>query len=426
MLTISSVLSVRSWSQNPAQIELGKKLFKETRFSTTKGDLPASCSTCHLFNEDPQGLRAFADFFNRSWFSYRTESPQRFMLRNAPGLFDLQNLKQLHYDGEFASLEALVKGTFSGRPMGWLASEENEALTNIQKIVVNDPDYIAGFKKAYQTDLKSRSRDEVVDDVARAVTDFLRTIKSNFNSPYDEFIKLNKLESQPLPNESAAQFSARLLDKISALEKTKSLQLTKQFNQTALSGFKIFFNPKQGNCAECHAPPLFTDQKFHNLGISQIEYDQVHGEGRFAALNIPDAMKAQRPTAAFRQYPTASKANEVDLGYWNFVNLKTSPMRRENEADNEFLQRMIGAMKTPTLRHLNFTFPYMHNGAYTSLEAALQELLKVSEMARAEKIRAADEALKSIHIKSEDIVPLVIFLNSLNEELKQSYQNAKK
>jgi cytochrome c peroxidase len=338
------------------------------------------------------------------------------MLRNAPGLFDLQNYKRFHYDGEFSSLEDLVKGTFSGRPMGWLPGEENEAFANIQKVVVNDPGYVASFKQAYQTDLNSRSRDEVVNDVARAVTDFLRTIKSNFNSPYDEFVKLNKLESQPQPNESAANFSANLLEKITTLEKSKSLQLSKNFNEAALLGLKIFFNPKQGNCAECHAPPLFTDQKFHNLGISQIEYDQVHGEGAFAALKIPDAANALRPTNTFRQYPTRGKPNEVDLGYWNFANLKTSPMRDEKEDDNDFLRRMIGAMKTPPLRHLAFTFPYMHNGAYTSLEATLQELLKVSDMARAGKIRAADEALKTINLKSEDIAPLVMFLNSLNEE----------
>ena len=410
--------TVRIWSQNPAQIKLGEKLFKDVRFSTTKGDLPASCSTCHMFNEDPQGLRAFADFFNRSWFSYRTESPQRFMLRNAPGLFDLQNYKQFHYDGEFDSLEALVKGTFSGRPMGWLPGEENEAFAQIQKVVVNDPDYVAAFKTAYQSDLKLRSRDEIVKDTARAVADFLRTINSKMNSPYDEFIKLNQLESQPQPNESAAQFSARIFEKITILEKEKSLKLSKQFNETALTGLKIFFNPKQGNCAECHAPPLFTDQKFHNLGISQIEYDQVHGEGKFAALNIPDAANALRPTAAFRQYPTKAKPNEVDLGYWNFANVKTSPMRAANESDNEFLNRMIGAMKTPTLRHLNFTSPYLHNGAYTSLEATMIELLRVSEMARIGKIRAADEKLKTIYLQETDIVPLVSFLNSLTENLK--------
>ena len=70
-------------SANPTarQISLGLRLFGETRFSTPKGDLPASCVTCHLFDEDPQGLRAYTDFFNRSWFSHRTQDPRRLHAR---------------------------------------------------------------------------------------------------------------------------------------------------------------------------------------------------------------------------------------------------------------------------------------------------------------------------------------------------------
>src|SRR5262245_17496807 len=52
-------------------IVLGERLFRDERFSTPNGDLPASCSHCHLLDEDPQGLRAYADFFNRSWVSSR-------------------------------------------------------------------------------------------------------------------------------------------------------------------------------------------------------------------------------------------------------------------------------------------------------------------------------------------------------------------
>ena len=81
------------WSQQskvtPSQARLGERLFRDTRFSAPQGDLPAKCADCHLFNEDPQGLRPFADFFNRSWISYRTQNPQRFELRNSPALFDV-------------------------------------------------------------------------------------------------------------------------------------------------------------------------------------------------------------------------------------------------------------------------------------------------------------------------------------------------
>src|SRR5262249_15518837 len=74
---------------SPAIIRLGKRLFKDDRFSTPAGDLPASCSNCHMFDQDPQGLRAYADFFNRSWVSSRAQDRNRFELRNSPTLFDV-------------------------------------------------------------------------------------------------------------------------------------------------------------------------------------------------------------------------------------------------------------------------------------------------------------------------------------------------
>src|SRR5262245_10008756 len=86
-----------------ALIQLGERLFKDERFSTPKGDLPASCNHCHMLDEDPQGLRAFNDFFNRSWVSFRFQDKQRLALRNSPTILDTAAMPRLHYDGEFAS-----------------------------------------------------------------------------------------------------------------------------------------------------------------------------------------------------------------------------------------------------------------------------------------------------------------------------------
>src|SRR5262249_26976957 len=90
---------------NSAVVRLGERLFKDDRFSTPSGDLPASCSHCHLFDQDPQGLRAYADFFNRSWVSSRTQDRRRLGLRNSPTIFDVAEAPRLHHDGEFGSLE---------------------------------------------------------------------------------------------------------------------------------------------------------------------------------------------------------------------------------------------------------------------------------------------------------------------------------
>jgi cytochrome c peroxidase len=399
-------------------------LFKDDRFSTPQGDLPASCSDCHLFDQDPQGLRAFADFLNRSWVSSRAQDRRRLGLRNSPTIFDAAAAPRLHHDGEFGSLEDLVKGTISGRVMGWLPGEEAQAFERARAIVANDTganSYRSQFKAAFNVDVEKLSRDEVVGLISKAVAGFMRTLNTRKDSPYDKFVEANRLESRPAPGEDGKTFARRLLARINSLESRGAIKLTKNFNASALRGLKIFFNADSGNCATCHAPPLFTDFSFHNKGVSQLDYDRVHGEGKFAALAIPDAATARRPSAQFRENPSKAKPAETDLGYWNFIDLKTSPLRRAGESDDALLRRMIAAFKTPTLRNLAYTQPYLHDGSIQTLEETLETMIRLSEMARAGRVRESDEELAKIKISAADVAPLLAFLNSLNEDLKRGY-----
>jgi cytochrome c peroxidase len=421
------------WSQSAGKVDasriarLGERLFNDERFTTPKGDLVASCSTCHIFDENPQGVRAYTDFFIKSWVASREKDPRRLMLRNSPTLLDTREMPRLHYDGEFASLEELVKGTLAGRPMGWLPGEETEALQYARAVVLNDKGagtadkstYRVEFQKAFGVDLAKLNVDETMNLIAQAVATYCRTLNSRRDSAYDKFVALNGLESQPRAGESSVAFARRLLDEVGALKARNALKFTRGFDATALSGLNIFFNAERGNCATCHTPPQFTDHSFHNLGISQREFDQLHGAGKFAALAIPNAANAHRPAAQFRQTPSKAKVDETDLGYWNFVDLKTSALRRAGESDDQFLQRMVAAFKTPTLRNLQYTQPYFHNGSLHTLEEVLTEMIELSEMARAAQVRAADEELAKVNITAADIGPLVAFLDSLNEELKR-------
>ncbi|MGE0128709.1 MAG: cytochrome-c peroxidase [Blastocatellales bacterium] len=408
-------------------VRLGERLFGDNRFSTPQGDLPASCSDCHLFDQDPQGMRAYTDFLNRSWVSSRAQDRRRLGLRNSPTIFDVSEMPRLHHDGEFGSLEDLVKGTISGRVMGWLPGEEAQAFERARAIVLNDSgaeSYRSHFKAAFNVDVETLSRGEVVNLISKAVADFIRTLNTRKDSPYDKFIQLNGsngLESKPAPGEDGKAFGRRLLAKINSLESNGAIKLTKDFNAAALRGLKIFFNVETGNCAACHAPPLFTDFSFHNKGVSQLDYDRVHGEGKFAALVIPDAANARRPSARFRENPSKAKPDEADLGFWNFVDLKAPVSRRAGESDDAFLRRMIAAFKTPTLRNLAYSQPYFHDGSTQTLEETLAEIIRLSEMARAGRVREGDEELAKIRISAADIAPLVAFLNTLNEDLKRGY-----
>lgn len=407
--------------------QLGERLFRDERFTAPNGDFQTSCRTCHLFDEDPQGQRAYTDFFNLSWVPHRSQDPRRSEIRNSPTLYDVALMPRLHLDGEFASLEDLVKGTLSGRPLGWLPGEEAQAFAQVRRILVSDnatPNYVQHFKRAYRVDLAALPQSEVLALVARAVADYMRTFKSPQNAPFDRFLRANNL-AWPTENQAVSAKTEQFLSKLESLERNKTLRLGKDFNIDALQGLKIFLRTSGessvGNCVTCHAPPLFTDFSFHNLGVSQAEYDQVHGAGAFATLPIPNAAEAQRPSAQFRETPSKHKPGEVDLGHWNIVDLKHSSLRRSAESDEQFLQRMIGTFKTPTLRHLAYSYPYFHNGTYTSLEDTLRELMRLSELARVGKVRQADSELARIKLGEADLGPLVAFLNALNEDLKMVF-----
>lgn len=362
---------------------------------------------------------------------WRGADPRREGLRNAPTILDSALMPRLHFDGEFGSLEDLVKGTLAGRPMGWLPGEEEQAFDRVYGIILKDTsegsdpggaNYRADFKAAYGVDPAELGKGEVIDRAAKAIADYIRTQKSARTTPYDLFVRANGLDKRPSQGEDPKLFAGRLLVNVAALEKKRALKLPSGFGAAALKGLKVFFRTNEagstGNCVTCHTPPLFTDFSFHNMGISQSEYDRVNGDGRFAELQIPAAAEARRPSTQFREIPSKRRPEFVDLGHWNFVDLKGSALRRAGESNDQFLTRMVAAFKTPTLRNLAFTQPYMHTGGFSTLESVLTELMRLSELARGGQVRSADEELTRIRITDADFSPLVAFLKTLNEDFR--------
>jgi len=94
----------------------------------------------------------------------------------------------------------------------------------------------------------------------------------------------------------------------------------KALSKVAERGLEVFRNSSKGNCAACHSigesHALFTDNKFHNLGVG------VNAKGEL-----------------------------TDLGRYAVT---------KNDADR-------GAFKTPALRNVALTAPYMHDGSLKTL-----------------------------------------------------------
>ena len=80
------------------------------------------------------------------------------------------------------------------------------------------------------------------------------------------------------------------------------------------------------------------------------------------------------------------------------------------------------AFRTPSLRNLRTTYPYMHNGKFGTLENAVGFYIGMSNLARAGTLRNRADALRGIALQAlplqpaDDIAPLVAFLKSLNED----------
>ena len=297
------------------------------------------------------------------------------------------------------------------------------------------------------------------------------------SSPFDVFLSRNGLPQKPNSGETPLDYSRRLLTLINALTSPQfvtanpnnpSLLGKFQFHGTQpfafgaqeLAGLKIFLTEpaipptaspaeelasKVGNCLACHAAPNFTDFKLHNTGVAQREFDDPavgagHTAGSFMALAIPSlATRTDNDLPATEQHPSASErfrsipsagTTLTDLGVWNiFLNpdmpnpqakiraiLCDEHLPGACPADSVLLDEAIARFKTPGLRDLGHSAPYMHNGLFVTLDNAVGFYLGSSSAARAGTLRNGANALQGIALLPTDIAPLVAFLKSLNED----------
>lgn len=293
-------------------------------------------------------------------------------------------------------------------------------------------------------------------------------------SPFDVFLQRNGLPQRPDNNETNLAYSRRLLQLVQAREQAGTLQFVTSnpnraggkfqfhaqaftFGAAELEGLKMFLSEpsaipptpgelgtgKIGNCIACHAAPNFTDFKLHNTGTTQKEYDGIHGAGRFASLIIPDLATrsgdhdrylpateahpdAQEP---FRAIPSLSNSDLTDLGVWNvFANpdmpgpqSKIRALLCEEQptpcpGDGVLLPTAIARFKTPGLRDLSHSAPYMHNGQFPTLDSIIGFYRGTSDQARAATLRNGALQLQGIALTASDVAPLVAFLRSLNED----------
>jgi cytochrome c peroxidase len=242
-------------------IELGRRLFFDPALSV---DGTVSCASCH---------RPDAGFADPRRVSEGVGGKKGG--RNAPTVLNAAYYTLQFWDGRAPSLEEQAAGPMQN-PV-----EMAHTLEGVEKKLAADAHFQEAFRKAFG------SEGVTIERVQKAIASFERTVISG-NSPFDRYFYGG--------DKKALSVSAR-------------------------RGLEVFRDPRKGNCATCHTVEekyaLFTDNKFHNLGVG------VTPSGELADLGRHDVTK--------------------------------------NDADR-------GAFKTPTLRNIALTAPYMHDGSLKTLK----------------------------------------------------------
>ncbi|MFT4526548.1 MAG: cytochrome c peroxidase [Granulosicoccus sp.] len=243
----------------PQQIDLGRYLFFDPILSK---DGTVSCAKCH----DPkQGL---ADGLKQS-IGILGEP----VARSAPSLYNVAFLKSFFWDGRASSLEEQMQGPL------FAEDEMGNTRENLLQTLNKSSTYLNLFGEVFPD-----SEDKIeLDEVYLALTAFESSLIS-LNSRYDQY--------------AHGYHEALTKDEIEGM-----------------NVFRSFV----ARCAECHTPPLFTNQQIAVLGIPEEE---------------------GKPLDPGAQVP------------------QNDPSVR-------------GGFKIPSLRNVVKTAPYMHAGQFETLREAI-------------------------------------------------------
>jgi len=224
--------------------------------------------------------------------------------RNSPTVINSAYFTTQFWDGRSPDLEDQALHPFIN-PVEHGLKNHNPIL----KIVRKDPEYAKAFKEVFG----KKGKEITMREVTLAIAAFERTVISG-DSPFDRYYYAGEEDA-----------------------------LTEQQKR----GFDLFLN--EGRCVSCHVieqtQALFTDNRFHNIGvgINNIQNDVPQLAAKFLEAELT--------------------LSEVD------VEVLTDP--RTSEVGRFAISHGfddLGSFKTPTLRNIAVTAPYMHDGSIETLK----------------------------------------------------------
>jgi cytochrome c peroxidase len=164
-------------------------------------------------------------------------------------------------------------------------------------------------------------------------------------------------------------------------------------SEAAVRGFKVFL--EDGRCVSCHTieqdHALFTDNRFHNIGVGM------------------NRIQDRVPELAPKFLEAKAKGMDVD------VKVLTDPDSSElgRFAVTDGLDE-LGAFKTPTLRNIAVTAPYMHDGSLATLRDAVVHYNNGGVTNKGDKVNDfLSGGIRELNLEEQQIDDLVAFMEAL-------------
>lgn len=301
------------YSQNLQAKKLGKALFFDTRLS---GNGAISCASCHNFSTGLADNKTLAQGLGRG-------------TRNTPTLINAFIQRWFFWDGRADSLWLQALGPIeSNVEMGgnWQA---------IYALFINDKKLFNAYNQVFITTpinkeiaFNNSDKNRFKSNIGKAIAAFEIDIVQ-FNSRFDTF--------------------ANNIDK-KTINTNASVNLTKEEQL----GLKLFVG--KAKCVTCHFGPNFSDGEFHNIRlISQLK--TPNDSGRYGAITS----LMNNPMNILGDYSDIAIDDETSKAKTRYLTLP-----------NTSHSTLWAAYKTPTLRNISQTAPYMHDGSLRHLKQVIE------------------------------------------------------
>jgi cytochrome c peroxidase len=181
----------------------------------------------------------------------------------------------------------------------------------------------------------------------------------------------------------------------------------------AQRGAKLFAG--KASCIDCHRTPLFSDSKFHNVGVPQAG-PGVPTEADCPAGNTCDCAAGTLclPWGAYFGIGVL-KRTTLRADNATFSDDPQLPERLSKWYERELTDDLKGAWRTPSLRDVALTAPYMHDGYYRSLDEVVRHYVQGGTRLGSASDQV-DPRIRPLDLDEGEIQDLIEFLKTLTGE----------